>query len=64
MSQLKPGPNGMPIQIYCFSANKEWVHYEKIQSDILDHIMAVIPEFGLKVYEYSVYKPGEEGMEG
>ncbi len=62
--QLQPGPTGMPIQIYCFSANKEWVHYEKIQSDIFDHIMAVIPEFGLKVYEYSVYKPGEEGMEG
>ncbi len=62
--QLQPGPTGMPIQIYCFSANKEWVHYEKIQSDIFDHIMAVLPEFGLKVYEYSVYKPGENGLEG
>lgn len=51
--QLQPGPTGMPIQIYCFSANKDWVAYEKIQADIFDHIMAVIPEFGLKVYEYS-----------
>lgn len=50
--QLQPGPTGMPIQIYCFSANKEWVSYEKLQADIFDHIMAVLPEFGLKVYEY------------
>lgn len=51
--QLQPGPTGMPIQIYCFSANKEWVSYEKIQADIFDHIMAVLPEFGLSVFEYS-----------
>ncbi|MDE6451132.1 MAG: mechanosensitive ion channel family protein [Odoribacter sp.] len=51
--QLQPGPTGMPIQVYCFSANKEWVGYEKIQSDIFDHIMAVLPEFGLRVFEYS-----------
>lgn len=51
--QLQPGPTGMPIQVYCFSANKEWVSYEKIQSDIFDHIMAVLPEFGLRVFEYS-----------
>lgn len=57
--QLQPGPTGMPIQIYCFSANKEWVAYEKIQSDIFDHIMAVLPEFGLKVYEYSGQFAGE-----
>lgn len=50
--QLQPGPTGMPIQIYCFSARQEWVTYEKIQADIFDHIMAVLPEFGLKVYEF------------
>lgn len=50
--QLQPGPTGMPIQIYCFSANKEWVSYEKIQADIFDHIMAVLPEFNLKVFEF------------
>lgn len=50
--QLQPGPMGMPIQIYCFSANQEWVSYEKIQADIFDHIMAVLPEFGLRVFEY------------
>lgn len=51
--QLQPGPTGMPIQIYCFSANKEWVAYEKIQSDIFDHIMAVLPEFGLSAFEFN-----------
>lgn len=57
--QLQSGPTGMPIQIYCFSANKEWVSYEKIQSDIFDHIVAVLPEFGLKVYEYPGQFVGE-----
>ena len=49
--QLQPGPTGMPVQIYCFSKNKEWVAYEKIQSDIFDHVMAVLPEFGLTAFE-------------
>ena len=58
--QLQPGPTGMPIQIYCFSAIQEWVTYEKVQADIFDHIMAVLPEFGLKVLEYkSMYVGGE-----
>lgn len=57
--QLQPGPTGMPIQIYCFSANKEWVAYEKIQSDIFDHIMAVLPEFNLRVFQYSSLYVGE-----
>lgn len=58
--QLQPGPTGMPIQIYCFSAIQEWVTYERIQADIFDHIMAVLPEFGLKVFEFSLsYVPGE-----
>lgn len=50
--QLQPGPTGMPIQIYCFSGRKVWVEYEKVQADIFDHVMAVIPEFNLKVFEY------------
>ena len=57
--QLQPGPTGMPIQIYCFSANKEWVSYEKIQADIFDHIMAVLPEFGLSVFEFDYTGGGE-----
>jgi len=49
--QQAPTEFGIPIQIYCFSAVKEWVTYEKIQSDIFDHIFAVIPEFDLRVYQ-------------
>lgn len=49
--QQNPVETGIPIQIYCFSANKEWVTYEAIQSDIFDHIFAVIPEFDLRVYQ-------------
>ena len=51
--QLEPGPTGIPIQVYCFSASKQWVNYEKIQANIFDHIMAILPEFELKVFEYT-----------
>ena len=57
--QLQPGPTGMPIEIYCFSAKQEWVAYEKVQSDIFDHVMAVIPEFNLEVFEYPSQYVGE-----
>ena len=49
--QLQPGPTGMPIQIYCFSAIQEWVTYEKVQADIFDHIFAVVDEFGLRIHQ-------------
>lgn len=50
--QLQAGPTGLPIEIYCFAANKQWVNYETIQADIFDHIFAVMPVFYLKVYQY------------
>jgi len=43
--QLAPGPEGLPIEIYCFTNTTEWAVYEDIQSDIFDHLMAVVPEF-------------------
>jgi miniconductance mechanosensitive channel len=49
--QLQPGETGLPIEIYVFSKVQEWAAYENIQSDIFDHILAVIPEFGLKVFQ-------------
>lgn len=49
--QLQPTETGLPIEIYVFSKNKEWVEYEAIQSDIFDHILAVIPEFDLLVFQ-------------
>ncbi len=49
--QLAPGENGLPIEIYVFSTDTNWINYEGIQSDIFDHILAIIPEFGLKVFQ-------------
>jgi miniconductance mechanosensitive channel len=48
---LEPTAQGLPIQIYVFSSDKVWANYEAIQADIFDHILAVIPEFGLRVYQ-------------
>lgn len=49
--QLQATEKGLPIEIYAFSKDKRWANFESIQSDIFDHILAVIPEFGLKVYQ-------------
>ncbi len=49
---LQPTEKGLPIEIYVFSNDQEWANYESIQADIFDHILAVIPEFGLKVFQY------------
>lgn len=54
--QLPPNEKGLPIEIYVFTTTTEWVEYEGIQSDIFDHVLAVIPEFGLKVYQYPTDK--------
>ena len=49
--QLAPGPQGLPLEIYLFTNSVEWTVYESIQADIFDHILSVVPEFGLKVYQ-------------
>ena len=49
--QLAPGPHGVPIEIYVFSNDTDWVNYEGLQSDIFDHIFAMMPEFGLRVFQ-------------
>ncbi len=49
--QLEPGPLGLPIQIYVFSNDQVWSNYEAIQADIFDHLIAVLPEFGLRVFQ-------------
>jgi len=50
--QLQPHEKGLPIEIYVFTKTTEWAEYESIQSDIFDHIIAAIPEFGLTVYQF------------
>jgi len=49
--QLAAGPQGVPIEIYCFSNNTNWVAYEDIQADLFDRILAMVPEFGLRVFQ-------------
>ncbi len=49
--QLQPDERGLPIEIYVFSNDQAWANYEAIQSDIFDHILAVLPEFDLKVFQ-------------
>ncbi|MBN1821676.1 MAG: mechanosensitive ion channel [Prolixibacteraceae bacterium] len=49
--QLQPNDKGLPIEIYVFSKDKRWANYEGIQADIFDHVLAVIPEFELKVFQ-------------
>ena len=49
--QLPPNELGLPLEIYCFSAEKEWVKYEKVQSDIFDHVMAMLDLFDLRAYQ-------------
>jgi miniconductance mechanosensitive channel len=49
--QRQPTDVGIPLEIYCFSAEKSWVNYENVQSDIFDHILAVVPEFELRIFQ-------------
>jgi len=49
--QLSPTPNGLPIQIYVFSKNTNWIDYEEIQSDIFDHLISALHQFDLKIYQ-------------
>ncbi|MGE4373727.1 MAG: mechanosensitive ion channel domain-containing protein [Xanthobacter sp.] len=48
---LEPGPYGLPVQLYCFTSTTDWKAYEGIQADIFDHMLAMLPEFGLKVFQ-------------
>ena len=49
--QLSPTSNGLPIQIYVFSKNTNWIDYEEIQSDIFDHLISALHQFDLKIYQ-------------
>jgi miniconductance mechanosensitive channel len=49
--QLSPTEIGIPIEVYAFSADQDWIRYEAIQSDIFDHLFAMLPEFDLRPYQ-------------
>ncbi len=49
--QLDSTPEGLPLEIYAFSSDTGWIAYETLQADIFDHLFAVAPEFGLRVFQ-------------
>ncbi len=49
--QLEPTPKGLPIQVYAFANDTRWAAYEGIQGDIFDHLISILPEFGLRAYQ-------------
>lgn len=49
--QLAPTSQGLPMEIYCFSNDIRWVYYEGIMADIFDHLLTIVPEFGLEIFE-------------
>ena len=51
--ELAPTDSGVPLEIYCFSREVNWVPFEKIQSDIMEHLLAVLPSFRLRVFQRS-----------
>jgi len=56
--QLEPTENGLPIEVYCFSNNIEWVEYEGIQADIFDHLLSSISNFDLEIFQNPTGKFG------
>ncbi len=73
--QLDPGSTGLPLELYCFTNDVGWTVYENTQSDIFDHLIAMLPEFGLRLYQAptgadmavmmtALQLPPERGAEG
>jgi miniconductance mechanosensitive channel len=48
---LEPTAEGAPLELYCFTSSTAWVDHEKTQADIFDHLLAILPEFGLRLYQ-------------
>ena len=49
--QLSPGPDGLPLELYAFTRTTDWAQFEAIQAEILNHLLASVPEFGLRVFQ-------------
>ena len=59
---LEPTAEGVPLEVYCFTTSTQWAVYESIQGDIFDHLLAVLPEFGLRLYQNPTGNDLREGM--
>ncbi|MDJ0979461.1 MAG: mechanosensitive ion channel [Erythrobacter sp.] len=62
--QLPSGTDGLPIEIYCFTNTTIWHEYEGIQADIFDHLLAIIPEFGLRTFQQPAGLDFANGLSG
>lgn len=60
--QLEPDPDGIPIEIYTFTSDTRWAQYEGIQADLFDHVLAIVPEFGLRIYQHPSGSDMREGL--
>lgn len=58
--QLQPTSQGIPLELYFFSANKQWVAYETLQADVFDYVLAIVPTYGLRVFQ----TPSGEDVKG
>ena len=50
---LQPTPEGIPVEVYCFTRETDWVAYEAVQGAVFDHLFAVLPDFGVRAYQRS-----------
>jgi len=48
---MEPGSQGIPVEVYCFTAVTAWTQYERIQGDVFDHLLSILPEMGLRLYQ-------------
>src|SRR5690606_10973243 len=48
---MEPDAQGIPVEVYCFANNTAWVEYERIQGNIFDHLLAILPELSLRLYQ-------------
>lgn len=62
--QLEPSEKGLPLEIYCFSAQQDWAKYEAIQADIFDHLYAILPYFGLRAFQAPTGQDFSRGIIG
>lgn len=49
--QMQPTSEGLPLEIYCFSDTTDWSEYEMLQSEIFEHLIAILPQFGLRIFQ-------------
>ena len=61
---LEPTSQGVPMELYCFTATTAWVAYEGIQGDIVDHLLAILPEFDLQLYQSPSGQDFRRGLAG